>query len=86
LWLRHFRGKQPCNEFSMERLTAEHQEEASFIYELWSWVPLWQRKLIDQVEEIFTTPSFRLEYFQIADEETLLQLDKKIDTKPIRPF
>lgn len=75
-----------------ERLTAEHREEASLIYKTLLEVrekfsTHTAAQINEWVEDIFTKiPSFELEYFQIADEETLLPLDKKIDAKTYRAF
>ena len=75
-----------------ERLTADQRAEASFIYKILLEVkdkfPTHTAEQLNKyVASAFTeSPTFELEYFQIAEEESLLPLEEKIDTKTYRAF
>lgn len=74
-----------------ERLSEEEKDKASFIYKILKEVKekftsLTPDAVINHVEEAFKThPEFTLEYFEIADEETLLPIISK-ENKKYRGF
>ncbi|MGA9638502.1 pantoate--beta-alanine ligase [Flavobacterium sp.] len=75
-----------------ERLTKQEREEASAIYKtILQAKDLFYNKTAtevhDWVESVFAnTSGFELEYFTIADEETLLTCDEKLEDKNYRAF
>lgn len=75
-----------------ERLTAEEREKAAIIYKtILASKKLFQSKSAKEVTEFVTKefekmPGFELEYFQIADEATLLPCIRKSKGKKYRAF
>lgn len=75
-----------------ERLTPEQREEAAFIYKLLQETKeKFQEHTAQEVTKWVTDnfankPSFDLEYFQIAEEDSLLPCETKIETKKYRAF
>jgi pantoate--beta-alanine ligase len=75
-----------------ERLTADERKEAAIIYKTMTqakklFATKSAKELIDFVTKTFEKqPNFELEYFQIADEETLLPCIRKTKSKKYRAF
>lgn len=75
-----------------ERLSKQAREEAAIIYQTLVEAKLYfqthsVKETIELVENIFkSNPSFTLEYFTIADEQTLLSIDEKISSQKYRGF
>jgi len=75
-----------------KRLSTKNREEAGFIYKSLQKVKLDFNKqspkyLTDFVEDTFkNNPTFKLEYFTIADEETLKSIEKTAPNKKYRAF
>lgn len=75
-----------------ERLTPEERAEAALIYKTLSeaknkFKSLSVNKVTDWVTKVFNkNPHFELEYFQIANEETLIPCNKKVKNKKYRAF
>jgi pantoate--beta-alanine ligase len=75
-----------------ERLSADERNEAGFIYEtLKKARQTFHDHAVDQIlaqvkQDFANHPKFELEYFEIADEDTLEPIDKKIAGKTYRAF
>ncbi|CCG54423.1 Pantoate--beta-alanine ligase [Flavobacterium indicum GPTSA100-9 = DSM 17447] len=75
-----------------ERLSQNAREEASIIYKILKKAKLFfenhsTEETIDFVKnEFLNHPNFELEYFEIADEETLLPCKNKVENKNYRGF
>ncbi|KIX21153.1 pantothenate synthetase [Flavobacterium sp. 316] len=75
-----------------ERLSDESREKASIIYEILKETKkLFQKKSANEVvkiveEKFKKMPDFKLEYFEIAEESTLLTCKRKNKTKKYRGF
>ncbi len=75
-----------------ERLSMAHRAEAKIIYEILSAAKaLFGTESVEKVTEFVTNefakyPNFEIEYFEIADEETLQPANKKQDSKMYRAF
>ena len=75
-----------------ERLSKQAREEAAIIYQTLVKAKLYfqthsVKETVELVENIFkSNPSFTLEYFTIADEQTLLSIDEKISSQKYRGF
>ena len=75
-----------------ERLSKQAREEAAIIYQTLVEAKLYfqthsVKETVELVENIFkSNPSFTLEYFTIADEQTLLSIDEKISSQKYRGF
>ncbi len=75
-----------------ERLTPQQKEDASLIYKTLKTAKEKfgtesAKEIADWIESVFEkNPEFKLEYFQIADEDQLLPIDKKDNTKKYRAF
>lgn len=75
-----------------ERLTTQQRDEAAFIYKtLQETKQKFQNQTPQEVTEWVATtfaknPSFELEYFQIAEEDSLLPCETKNETKKYRAF
>ncbi|WP_370030812.1 pantoate--beta-alanine ligase [Flavobacterium sp. 28YEA47A] len=75
-----------------ERLTPQQKEDSSLIYKTLKTAKEKfgtesAKDITDWVESVFEkNPEFKLEYFQIADEDQLLPIDKKDNDKKYRAF